>query len=160
MAATTAIISAVSTTADAVAGNKAAKANNKAQRRSAAIERASAQIENVRRARRAVAARRLQEAELIQAGATEGLRSSSGISGAVGSLRTQTASNIGAANTQLGAQVGISRTLQRGATLAARYGTLSNTFGAIGQASQAIGSSPEAQTFLKNQFNNVFSRNS
>lgn len=156
MAETAAIISAIAAVGSGVAANRSASAQNKAQKRAGALERAQAQVEHNRNVRRAIAARRLQQAQLIQAGQTEGLSFSSSISGAVGSLTTQTASNIGTASSILGAQLGQSRALQRGASRAARFGTISNTLGSIGQASGTISSSPEASAFLKNQFSNIF----
>lgn len=129
MAVTGSVIAAA-TVVGTVAEHRATKAQLKAQKREARINRRTASIENVRRARRAVAQRRIQEAEILQAGATEGVRASSGIAGAVGSLRTQTAANIGAANTQLAGSIAANNALIRGSRAASRYGTVASVAGA------------------------------
>jgi hypothetical protein len=125
----------------AVAGTamqyKAAQAQNKAQDRAAKMERRAAEIENVRRARRGVAERRIQQAEILQGAAATGMRGSSAVSGAVGSLTTQTASSIGAANTQLAANIGANRALIKGAKTAGMY----NTLGSLFQAGSGLASS-------------------
>ena len=127
-----AVTSAVIAVGSAFATHKGVQAQRKAQKREANVQRRMAEIENVKRARRAIAQRRIQEAELIQAGVSEGIRNSSGISGAVGSLRTQTASNIGAANTQLAGSIAANRALLRGARQAGNWGTVASAFNAAG----------------------------
>ncbi len=91
-----------------------AKEQRKENKKKNLIDQRSAEIENQRNARRAIAARRVQAAELTAAGQPGQVRSNSAMQGAIGSLTTQTASNIGFANTMLGAQVASSNAYIRG----------------------------------------------
>ena len=152
MAATAAIISAVTATASLGASIAQSQATNKAQRDAASIERARAQIQNNREARRAIAARRIQESEIIAASQTQGTRTSSGVSGAVGSLRSDTASNIGAANTDLAASTAQSRILQSGATKATNLGAVAQTFQSASSLSRTVAQSPDLQNKIKKFF--------
>lgn len=139
MATTAFVVSGLATAGSAISSYRAASAQNDAQKKEARAQRRTAELENVRQARRAVAAQRLQAAEIEQAAASEGVRSSSGVAGAVGSLQTQTASNIGAANTRLAGQVAANRALVTGARRARRFNTAGDVFAGIGAISQTTG---------------------
>lgn len=140
MATTAFIVTAAAAVGSTVASIRATNAQVAAQKKEARIQQRVSQIESVRRARRAVAQRRIQEAELLQAGATEGARTSSSISGAVGSLRTQTGANIGAANTRLAGDIAANRALITGANKARVFGNQADLFSGIGGIAQASGS--------------------
>lgn len=112
---------------------KAQKAEKKANKRANRIQQRTAELENQRNARRAIAQRRIQQAELISSAQSTNVGSNSSVTGAVGSLQTQTAANIGFANTQLAGQVATSNVLLRGTAQANRQR-------AIGAASGMIGS--------------------
>lgn len=111
---------------------KATYEQNEAQKDAARMQQASARIENMHKARRAVAARRLQQAEMIQATETMGARTSSAMTGAVGSLSSQTASEIGRANTKLASDIGVNNILIRGAERSAKFNTWAGVFNAAG----------------------------
>jgi hypothetical protein len=120
-----AIVTAVAGTA---ASMQAQAKTNEAQEKARKMQNAGARIEAMHRARRAVAERRMMQAELQQMGETQGARSSSAITGAAGSLSTQTAANIGFMNTQVATDWGINTALTRGARSAARWDTVSGAF--------------------------------
>lgn len=103
----------------------------KAQKKEARIQRAISQIEANRRARRAVAERRIQQAELLAQANASNQGVNSAVSGAVGSLSTQTAANIGAANTRLAAETFQNNVLLRGARRASLFGTIASGAGAL-----------------------------
>ena len=152
MAVTTAVIASVSAVSSGVAGALSASAANKAQRKAGKLERAQAQINQNREIRRAIAAKRLQQAELLQGAEALGTRTNSAVSGAVGSLSTQTAANIGFSNTQFGTQRAQSTILQSGATRAARFGGVSSLFGGISSASSTLSRSPKTLDAIKKLF--------
>ena len=132
---------AVASIAGGVASHKQAQATNKAQEKQGRIERRIAAIENARRARRAVAEQRVQRASLEAQAANSdtGMESSSAVRGAVGSLATQTASNIGASNTRLAASFAAQRAGERGAERAATFGTYANMFNSISDIAGTFG---------------------
>lgn len=152
MAATTAIVAGASAFAGGVTNALAIREQNKAQRKAGSLERAAAEIDRQQQTRRAIALRRQQEAQILASQESTGTSTNSGVSGSVGSLRTQTAVNIGANNTQFASQIAQSRTLQQGATRAAGLGQVSSAFGGIQQGAQAIAGSPQALKFLKTLF--------
>lgn len=118
------IVAAIAAGAAANEQSKAQKAIRKGEKEAAAIKQRSAELENQRRARRAIAARRVQQAELIAAAQiTNAGGLNSGVSGAVGSLGTQTAANVGAANTSFAADVGAQSALFRRQKQADKYNT-------------------------------------
>ena len=114
--------------AGVVAGGLSQRAQVKAAEKKERPNRRTAQIENVTKARRAIAARRAQEAFLIQAGETQGGGTNSAIAGAVGSLRTQTAANIGLSKTSFaGANLANQQQL-KGARRAGNWDTAASAF--------------------------------
>ena len=121
------------------ANYKSTQESNQAQEKAAKIQTRQASLENARRARRAVAERRMLQAEFIQNTASMDARSSSSMSGAVGSLSTQTAANIGAASTNLAGDIGINRALISGARSAAQWNTIAGAADAFG----SIASTPQ-----------------
>lgn len=125
-----AIAAIVTAVAGTFATYKGQQAQNEAQEKARKFDNRKAQIENARRARRAVAERRMMQAELIQNTETMGARNSSSTLGQVGSLQTQTAANIGAANTQLAGDWGINHALTMGARTAAKWDTVAGGFNA------------------------------
>jgi Flp pilus assembly protein TadB len=127
--------------ASAYESHRAAKATEKSNKKANRLERTTAEIENQRNARRAIAARRLQQAELIQAAQSSNVGANSSVSGAVGSLTTQTASNIGFANTQLAGQVATSNVLLRGQSKALKHNTRAAGLSLFGQGIGMAGSS-------------------
>jgi len=134
------IVSAVASVGAGVMQHEQAQAANRAQAKQARIERRIAAIENARQARRAVAARRVQQAD-IQAGAVNsgtGVENSSAVRGAVGSLTTQTAVNIGAATTRAAASFAQQKAAIMGARQSARYGTLANIFTGISDIASGV----------------------
>ena len=113
---------AVSTISSAIATEaqvEAAEKENKVNRRVANIER-------VQRQKRAIAERRQIEAEIIQGGETSGTRTNSAISGAVGSLRSDTASSIGLSNTQFAGDTLSNQYYLQGVRKAGTFGTIAN----------------------------------
>lgn len=145
-----AVTGAIAAVGSALASGISAHQQASAQKKAARAQRRSAEMENARRARRAIAERRMREAELLQAGASEGIRSSSAIQGAVGSLRTQTAANIGHANTQLAGDMIANRALVRGARRAATFDSIASGMNAIGQVGFAFAGRPDPnQTLTK-----------
>lgn len=146
MGATAAIVGAVGAVAGAGASVAAASAQNKAQKKAASFERARAGVNRQREIRRAIAARRLQEAEFIQAGETQGGGTNSAIAGAVGSLRTQTAANIGLTNTNFATSIAQSKALQRGATRSTRFQNIGSAFDAAGSLGFSLSNN---ESFIK-----------
>lgn len=124
----------IAATVAAVAGTGATvvaqKKQNEAQEKAAKLQQAGARIENMHRARRAIAERRMMQAELEQSVASQGARTSSSLQGATGSLSTQTAANIGFNNTTLATDIGVNNALVSGAREAARW----NTFAGVADA--------------------------
>lgn len=112
---------------------------NQAQKDAAKIQQRQAALENARRARRAVAERRLLQAEIVQNSASQNVRGSSSVAGATGSLSTQTAANIGGATTYMAGDMGINRRLVAGASRAARWDTIAG----FANATSAIASTPQ-----------------
>lgn len=101
----------------------------KAEKKRAKTQRRTQELARVKENRRAIAQRRVQEAEIIQGGEASGTRTNSAVSGAVGSLRSTTAGNIGFANTQFAGNTLASRQSERGMRNAARLGTFANVAG-------------------------------
>lgn len=129
------LIAAIGLIGATITSAAATAAQVEAQEEAQKAEQRRGSIENTRRSRRAVAQRRVQEAELLQAQATQGARTNSAISGAVGSLGSQTAQSIGASNTQFAAQTNISDTLASGARRALGFNIGSQIFGAASSLS-------------------------
>jgi hypothetical protein len=99
-----ALIAAVGSGVAAQQNAQAAKAERKGAKKTNLINQQRAEIENQRNARRAIAARRVQQAELIASAQPGQVGANSALSGAVGSLTTQTGANIGFASTMLAGQ--------------------------------------------------------
>ncbi len=129
---------AVAVVGSSVANIAATNAQNRAQKKTARIERAQAQRENIRNTRRAVQARRRQEADIIAASQSQNQGANSAVTGATGALASQTGSNIGFANTALASSNLQSLTLQRGASRAASLGNIAQGFDAVGGVSIAL----------------------
>jgi len=127
--ATAAIVAAVGSTITTVA---ATQAQAKAQKKAARFNRRNAALNQARAARQTIEESRRQRAALIQAGVGLGTRGNSAISGAVGSLATQTAANIGASNTNLAAGLGINRALIQGERQASRLNNIGQGFDLLG----------------------------
>ena len=130
--------SATAAVGSAVMSNQAQSEQNKAQKRAAQLERANARLQQQKDARQRVAQRRRQRAELIASSFSENTGANSAVTGQAGAIQSDLASNIGASQRDLAARTGQSLVLQRGASRAARYGSLANTFGAISSASGAF----------------------
>jgi len=122
---------AITSIASAAVGAEGARRANQEQKKAASTDRARAGIEQRRNVRRQIAERRRAEAELIAAGQSQGIRQSSGIEGAVGSLRSDSASSIGFSNTAFAANQAISRRQQRAANIRVQYGAVSDLFGGV-----------------------------
>lgn len=146
MAVTASVVAATAAVGSAVMQTQATKATNRAQERAARIQQRQAELETRRRSRRAIAGQRIARAEMIQATETMGARGSSSLAGATGSLITQTASNIGAAQSSLAADIGINRSLMRGARQAAKYNTYAGAFDVVGSIAGSAGFQNYAQT--------------
>ncbi len=112
---------------------QAQKAQRKAERKTADIQNRSAELENQRNARRAIAQRRVQQSELIAAAQVSNTGANSAVAGAVGSLTTQTAANIGFASQQLAADRASQYQLFRGAKKAGRHMTNAGIASGVGQ---------------------------
>jgi len=134
-----AAVTAISAIGGGVATAVASKKRNKAESRARKIEQAAASLENQRRIRRAIAQRRIQEAEIQSLGVDQGVQGSSSIAGARSSLVTQTGANIGAARTQFGAEQGRANVLASGYRKGAKYDSFGSILGSVGQASQGLG---------------------
>jgi len=135
MAETALLVTAVTASvAGAAYQQKAQKEQKKAAKEQGRIERRIAEINNARAARRAIAARRQMTAEITAQSANSGtgLEFSSAVRGAVGSLVTQTASNVGAANTNTAASFAYQRAGERGLDRAGRASRYASTFEAVG----------------------------
>jgi len=131
----------------AVSERNSSKAQLKAQEKEGDIQRRVADIESQRRARRAVAARRIQQGEIIAQERSFGqTTTNSAVQGAVGSLTTQAAANIGAANTRLAAQSARFSVLQRGAQRAGKFNNIAAGLGVLGSAAGSAG----GQRFINN----------
>lgn len=89
------ISTAISTTASVAASVEA----QQAEKERAKVQRATQELQRRKETRRTIAQARLQRAELIQGGVETGSRTNSAVSGAVSSLNSTTAGNIGYANT-------------------------------------------------------------
>jgi len=107
---------------------RAAKKEKKAQRVQQAITEAQAQRER----REAIQQQQQQQAQLANQGVLQGVGGSSGVQGGIGSIGTQTASNIGFQQGQLAGQQQISD-LSQSAADARGQGAL---FGALGGVAQ------------------------
>lgn len=124
-------VSAIGTGVSVSQQRKAQRAEEKRD----AVGEAQAQLENQRNIRQAIAASRLQQAQVQAAGQASGGTGSSGLAGGLGSAQTQVASNIGfarqtaAANSAINRQTGLaSQALAAGATAQA-IGGLPAQFG-------------------------------
>lgn len=144
-----AIASGVAATGSAVQSNRAAEAQNDQINRAASIERAQARIDNNRRARLAIKATRIQTGQIEATTQNENTGSNSAVTGAIGSLRTQTASNIGAANTQLSAQLGISAALQQGRSDFVKHSGRASTLAGLATTFDTLSQSPQALKKLR-----------
>jgi hypothetical protein len=120
--------------------HKAAKAQNKAAERAGNLEKARALSEQNSRNRRAVAQRRQQVAELIAQSQVQNAGGNSAVSGAVGALGSDTASNIGSNQINLAANIGQSTLLQKGQNQALRFNRNAAIAGTISSAASAYGS--------------------
>lgn len=134
-----AAVTAVATIGGTVASVVATEKRNKAESRARKIEQAAASLENQRRIRRAIAARRVREAEIQSLGVAQGVQDSSSLSGARSSLVTQTGANIGANQAQFGAAQGRADVLASGYRRGAKFDSFANILGSVGQASQGFG---------------------
>lgn len=140
VAAVATVISTVAGVGSAAAGYRATQEQNKAERRARDIDRRQAALENARQRRLAIAQRRIQEAEIGQLAESQGVAGSSSVAGARGALLSDTASNIGFANTQIASNTLRADTLGRGYGRAAQLQSFGNTLGGIGNASAGFGS--------------------
>lgn len=104
LAATALFVSAVGTAFSAKQTSEASKETRKAERRKRAVDQRIVRLQTQRRTRQAIAARNKERARLVASAETGGLGTSTGLAGAVGALRTQTAANIGFSNSIIGAQ--------------------------------------------------------
>ncbi len=119
----------------AVKQRQIATENRRAERKNANITRAVEAFRNAQEARRGIAAARLRAAQAQALGEAQGVSGSSSISGASGSVFSQTASQIGAAQVQEAGAYGIS---MNNARLAKRVGSLANQAALFNTASQAF----------------------
>lgn len=153
MAITSAVVAVVVGAIGADQQHRAQKATRKAQKEASASKRRSAELENQQRARRHIAARRVQQAELIAASeATNAGGLNSAVSGAVGSLSTQTAAEIGAANNQFAGDVAAQSALFKGQKTADRYNTSAAYAGVVSNAVGSFGASFNGQTPFLDKF--------
>lgn len=115
-------VSTIGTIAQTAASFKQLEADEKENR----IRRRVAEIENVRNSRRAVQARLRQQADILASQESTGTNTNSAVSGAVGSIGTQTAANVGLQNTRLAGDIAANQKSLRGARQAGRLSTISN----------------------------------
>jgi len=133
MAVTGAIL-AVSSLAATTANIVGTQKNIKEQKTARDIQQRSAAIENNRQTRLARQEQLKEEANVEQIQVAQGARANSAVSGAIGSLGTQTASNIGAGNTRLAGQIGVNDALARGAQDLATFSNIASGFNFVGDA--------------------------
>jgi len=93
------VVAVAGTAVSVVKQNKAAEEVRKEKKTKRNIDRRVSQLQSQRRIRLAQAARNRERGRIVASAETGGLGASSGAQGAIGSLRTQTASNIGFSNT-------------------------------------------------------------
>ena len=159
VAAIATVVSTVAGVGGAVAQNRAIKQQNRAEENARNIDRRQAALENARQRRLAIAQRRIAEAETIQGGENQGAGQSSSVAGAVGALRTQTASNIGFQNTQIASNSLRANTLGAGYAAAARSQSFGNSLQGIATASQNVGTfAAQNPKFSFSQIPNPFRR--
>ncbi len=127
-----AVVVAVAAVGSAVSQRQSAKTLQETEEKARDIEIRGAEIDRARRARRAIAAARIQRGEIIAASQTQNQGANSAVAGAVGSLQTQTAANIGAGNTQLATSIAASGRRLTGANTARRQSDVAGGFQAIG----------------------------
>jgi len=139
VAAVATVISTVAGVGSAAASYRATQEQNKAERRSRDIDRRQAALENARQRRLAIAQRRIQEAEIGQLAENQGVAGSSSVAGARGALLSDTASNIGFANTQVASNQLRADTLGAGYARSARLQSFGNTLGGIANTAQGAG---------------------
>ena len=133
-----AVVAAVAAVGSAVSSRQSAKKTFEAEEKARDIEIRGAEIDRARRARRAIAAARIQQAEIIAATQTQNQGGNSAVIGAVGSLSTQTAANIGAGNTQLATSIASSGRRLLGANQARRLNDVAGGFQAIGSIAKTF----------------------
>ena len=139
MAVTGSVIAAA-TIGSAIFQGKAIKAQNKAQAKSARIERRLAEIENARRARRAIAQSRIQQADITAASELAGIGGSSAAVGAAGSVASKTAGAVGGAADITAGRFAQSVALQKGARDSAKFQQVASLFQATSSLASAFGS--------------------
>ena len=123
----------------------------RAQRRADAVSRAQAELENQRNIRQAIAAGKLQRAQLTAAGQTQtgGFGGSSAVTGALGAAQTQAAANVGFAQQTQAATSAINR-----------QGSIANNALSAANIFQGISTLPTAFGFdPKDAAKKLFSRN-
>lgn len=136
---------AVSTGLSFVAAQKARKAEEKRFE----IEQRTAEVDRARRVRRAIADARIQRAEIEASAAAQTQGTNTAVSGALGSLQTDTAGNIGAFNTQFAGQTFAAETVSRSNRAVANLQSFASLFGG---GSQLLGGlSQQRQTATRNK---------
>ncbi len=127
-----AIVAAVSAVGGAIASSRAASALQEGEEKARDIEIRTAELDRARRARRAIAASRVQRGEIVAASQSQNTGANSAVAGAIGSLQTQTAANVGALNTQLAGSIAASGARARGSQDATRLSNIAGGFSAVG----------------------------
>jgi len=122
----------------AVAEVRSNREQVKTAKRRQQISKRVAELETVRRNRLAHQANLRQRAALLASQSSE-FRSDSGFQGAVGSLNTQTAANVGAANTVAAGDFAQNRAIVRRAENVGRFQAASAAFGAIASGANMVG---------------------
>jgi hypothetical protein len=113
VAAVAGVVSAVAGVAGAVSSSRASKKAEKEQRKQNAIRNRQAQLNNQREIRRSIAQGRVQVAQLEQSGINQGAQGSSIVSGASGAVWTDTATAVGNAKMNMGANAGVAMSSMR-----------------------------------------------
>lgn len=106
-----AILSLAVSAAGVVASSIQAKKARKSQRRAQAIQSASEEIKNRAARRRAAREERIRRAQIISSAGQSGAGTSSGVTGAVGGLRSSTAAGTALQSSNVIANQGISAAL-------------------------------------------------
>ena len=135
----TASIVATLAVAQGVVQSQAVKAQNKAQSKAARIERRISEIENARRARRAIAQQRIQQANIVAGAQEAGIGGSSAAVGAAGSVGAKTAGAIGGVNTISAGRFAQSVALQKGFRDASKLQSIGSILGGAQNAAGAFG---------------------
>lgn len=136
VAAVAGVIGAGAAVVNTIQQRKSAKRAAAEQRKQRDIQNRQQSIERQRQIRQAIAAQRVQVARQAQGG----ILGSSATSGQISAFGADLAGSMGAANTQMAAQYGISQSQNReaGYAMTAQYGTGWGTFAQFAQGISSV----------------------